>query len=107
MLLYFPFQSMHTMTLKKLPELYILFVNPFCRGLRSRARFKRDETSRPETRPGSSQSRMPVLSRDREEDVPKCSGREISRIFSGKIRFPEMAFGNADFYPFVFFFLLT
>ena len=44
--------------------------------------------SRTETRPGSSQSRMPVLSRDPEEDVPKCSGWEISRIFLGKIRFP-------------------
>ena len=34
-----------------------------------------------------SQSQMLVLSRDREEDVPKCSGREISRNFLGKIRF--------------------
>ena len=31
---------------------------------------------------------MPVLSRDREEDVPECSGPGISRIFSGNIRFP-------------------
>ena len=31
---------------------------------------------------------MPVLSRDREEDVPECSGWEISQIF-GKKRFPE------------------
>ena len=30
----------------------------------------------------------PELSRDREEDVPKCSGREISRIFLGNFRFP-------------------
>ena len=30
---------------------------------------------------------MPVLSRDREEDVSECSGWEISQIFSGKIRF--------------------
>ena len=36
---------------------------------------------------GRSQLRMPVLSRDREEDVPKSSGLEISRIFSGKIWF--------------------
>ena len=39
-------------------------------------------------KPGSSQFWLPVLSRDREEDVPKCSGQEISRIFSGKICFP-------------------
>ena len=29
---------------------------------------------------------MPVLIRDREEDFPKRSGQEISRIFPGKIR---------------------
>ena len=31
---------------------------------------------------------MPELSQDQEEDVPKCSGREISRIFLGKFWFP-------------------
>ena len=31
---------------------------------------------------------MTGLSRDREEDVPECSGREISWIFLGKIWFP-------------------
>ena len=31
---------------------------------------------------------LAVLSWDLEEDVPECLGREISRIFSGKIRFP-------------------
>ena len=30
---------------------------------------------------------MPTLSRDREEDVPECSQRKISRIFWGKIRY--------------------
>ena len=50
------------------------------RGLRSRARFKR----------------MPVLIRDREEDVPECSGLEISWIFREKSGSQEMAFGNAD-----------
>ena len=44
--------------------------------------------SRPKTRPGSNQSRMTGLSRDREEDVPKCLGQEISQIFLGKIWFP-------------------
>ena len=34
---------------------------------------------------------MPVLSRDREEDVPECSGQEISLIFPGNFRFPENA----------------
>ena len=34
---------------------------------------------------------MPVLSRDREEDVPKCSGQEISQIFQGNFRFPGTA----------------
>ena len=29
-----------------------------------------------------------VMKRDREEDVPECSGPGISRIFSGNIRFP-------------------
>ena len=43
---------------------------------------------RPETRPGSSQSRMPVLSQDQEKDFPERSGREISQIFSGKIQVP-------------------
>ena len=38
-------------------------------------------------KPGRSQSPMPVLSRDREENVPECSGWEISKNFSGKIRF--------------------
>ena len=38
--------------------------------------------SRPKMRPGIRQSRMPVLCRDREEDVPKCSGREISWKFT-------------------------
>ena len=47
--------------------------------------------SRPKTRTGIRQSRMPVLSRDWEEDVPKCSGREIFKIFQGNIGFP----GNA------------
>ena len=37
---------------------------------------------------GRSQSRIPVLSRDRKEDVPECMGREISHIFLGKIWFP-------------------
>ena len=37
--------------------------------------------SRPKTRPGIRQSRMPVLSRDWEEDVPECWGREISGKF--------------------------
>ena len=32
---------------------------------------------------------------DREEDVPECSGQEISRIFSEKNKTREMAFGNA------------
>ena len=32
---------------------------------------------------------MAGLTQDREEDVPECSGREISR---------EMEFGNADLY---------
>ena len=32
---------------------------------------------------------MPVLSRDREEDVPECSGPGISQIFLGNIRFPR------------------
>ena len=44
--------------------------------------------SRPEMRLRSSQSRMPVLSRDREEDFPELSGQEISRIFLGKIQVP-------------------
>ena len=48
--------------------------------------------SRLETRPGSDQSRMPVMIRDREEDVLECSGQEISWIFLGKIRFPGNAF---------------
>ena len=39
-------------------------------------------------KPGRSQSQMPVLSRDREEDVPECSEREISQIFLGKIWYP-------------------
>ena len=39
---------------------------------------------------------MPVLSRDREEDVPECLGREISKIFLEKSGTREMAFGNAD-----------
>ena len=39
-------------------------------------------------KPGRSQSRMPVLSWDRKEDVPKCSGREISQNFLGEIWFP-------------------
>ena len=43
--------------------------------------------SQPLTRPGNSQSGMPVLSWDREEDVPECSGPGISRIFPGSIRF--------------------
>ena len=54
--------------------------------------------SRPETRPGSSQSRMPVLSWDREEDVPECSGQENPRFFWEKSSSREMAFGNADHY---------
>ena len=33
-------------------------------------------------------TRMVGLRQDREEDVPKCSGWEISQIFPGKIRFP-------------------
>ena len=52
--------------------------------------------SQPETRPGSSQSRMPVLSPKWEEDIPECSGWEISRIFREKSDSQEMAFGNAD-----------
>ena len=51
--------------------------------------------SRPKTRLGSNQHQMTGLSRDREEDVPECSGPEIPRIFSGKIRFP----GNAIWEP--------
>ena len=47
--------------------------------------------SRPEMRLRSSQSRMPVLSRDREEDFPEWSGRE-------KTGSREMAFRNADLY---------
>ena len=45
--------------------------------------------SRPETR---WEDRMPVLSRDREEDVPTCAGREISQFFLGKSGSREMAF---------------
>ena len=41
---------------------------------------------------------MPVLSQDREEDVPECSGQEISRIFWGKSDSLDIAFGNADLY---------
>ena len=37
---------------------------------------------------------MPVLSRDREEDVPKCPVREISGS-------REMPFGNADLIYFI------
>ena len=50
------------------------------------------DITRPQTfkknKPGRSQSWMPVLSRDLEEDVPECSGREISQIFLAKIWFP-------------------
>ena len=42
---------------------------------------------------------QPLLSRDREDDVPECSGREISQIFGEKSVFREMAFGNADLCP--------
>ena len=45
---------------------------------------------------GRSQSRMPVLSLDLEEDVPNCLGWEISRKFLGKSGSWEMAFRNAD-----------
>ena len=38
---------------------------------------------------------MPVLSRDPEEDVPECSGQEISRIFSVKIRLPGNDIGES------------
>ena len=51
---------------------------------------------RPLTRPGNSQSQMPVLSRDREYDVPEYSGPGISRIFGEISGSREMAFGNAD-----------
>ena len=54
------------------------------------------KVSRTKLRPGRSQYRMPVLSRDWEEDVPECSGREISQIFPGNFRSPQMPFGNAD-----------
>ena len=47
---------------------------------------------------GNGQSRMAGLRWDREEDIPECSGREISWIFLEKIRFREMAFGNTDLY---------
>ena len=32
---------------------------------------------------------LQMLRQDWEENVPECSGWEISRIFLGKIRFPE------------------
>ena len=93
------------------PESWLKYTTGGIRGLHSRARFEQDETRRdwraisqivifsfgkrsgiPEcfptwNKPGRSQSRMPVLSRVREEDVPECSGWEISWIFSGKIRY--------------------
>ena len=50
---------------------------------------------------GNGQSRMAWLRQAWVEDVPKCSGREIFRIFLGKSGSREMAFGNADLYIFI------
>ena len=70
-------------TLVPLPKLFIINNN-----FHSGSVWEFQNVSLPETRLGSSQSQMLVLSRDGEEDVSECSGREISRIFSGKIWFP-------------------
>ena len=45
-----------------------------------------------------SQSRMPVLSRDQEEDVPNARDGKFPRFFGEKTGSREMAFGNADLY---------
>ena len=47
--------------------------------------------SQPETSREEASPECRLLSRDREEDVPECSGQEIFRIFLGNIRFS----GNA------------
>ena len=59
--------------------------------IQAQTNFHSGNVSRPETRPESSQSRMPVLSRDRNAQDGKFPG-----FFPEKSGSWEMAFRNAD-----------